>query len=285
MSIPTDNLINDVTNLHKIADNKYRISDESLSEIITPEWYYSDSKRIFENLTISWESLLESDLINNISLDVKLFTISRRDIIFEKSFCTWYQPYHLLPQTRWGIHIRFSSWMKFTSQLNTEDPNLKSKLNNSVVASFLYVYLHGIFHYIIENVISTIELSTKNPIFYNDYYMNNYLQTFNTLECLEESLANAYLYENASECHIDQEYLQSVLVNQGSAYANFLNYTATNFLKGCMKLIFQIKDKHNKDLSNYNFKDLEHFFDLKSSNSILKNQIPIWLHHKPKPIH
>ena len=175
--------------------------------------------------------------------------------------------------------------MKFTSQLDTEDPNLKSKLNNSIVAAFLYIYFHGIFHYIIENVISTIELSTKNPIFYNDYYMNNYLQTFNKLECLEESLANAYLYENASECHINQEYLQSVLVNQGSAYANFLNYIDTNFLKGCMKLIFKIKDKHNKDLSNYNFKDLEYFFDLKSSSSILKNQIPIWLHHKPKPIH
>jgi hypothetical protein len=50
-----------------------------------------------------------------------------------------------------------------------------------------------------------------------------------------------------------------------------------------MDLIFQIKNNHN-DLLTYKFKDLEHFFDLKSSASILKNQIPIWLHHNPKAV-
>jgi hypothetical protein len=283
MSINTNNLINDIRNLHSLTDNKYMISDELLSQIITPEWFYSKSKRIFENIAINWESLLKSELINDISLNIKnLFEISRRGIVFEKSFCSWYQPYHVLPYIKWGIHIRFSSWIKTTSLFHSEEPQLTSRLNNSIVAAFLYIYVHGIFHYIIENVISLMELYTKNPIFYNDYYTNIYLQTFNTLGCLEESLANAYLYENASECHIDKEYLKNLLINQENAYANFLTYIDTKFSKGCIKLISLIKDKH-EDLSNYKTKDIESFFDFKSM-SVFKNQVPIWLHHNPNPL-
>ena len=86
MSIDTDKLINDIINLNKLTDNKHMISEELLSEIITPEWYYSDSQRIFENIKISWNSLLRSEFTNNISLIVNRFTIMRRDIVFEKSF-------------------------------------------------------------------------------------------------------------------------------------------------------------------------------------------------------
>jgi hypothetical protein len=285
MSIDTDKLINDIINLNKPTDNKHMISEELLSEIITPEWYYSDSQRIFENIKISWNSLLRSEFTNNISLNVNRFTIMRRDIVFEKSFCTWYQPYHLLPRTKWGIHIRFSSWMKVSSQLNKECPHLISKLYESIVAAFFYIYFHGAFHYIAENAISKMELSTNNPSFYGDYYIHNYLKTFNTSDCIEESLANAYLYENASKYRINKEYLKNELINQGDAYADFLKYIDNdNFFNGCQALIMQIKNKH-KDLLDYEFKNLEHFFNLKSLEFMLQNQIPIWLHHSPKPIH
>ena len=283
MSIDTDNLVNDIINLNKLTDNKYMISEELLSEIITPEWHYSGSQRVFENMKISWNSLLQSEFTNNISLNVNKFTIMRRDIVFEKSFCTWYQPYHVLPRTKWGIHIRSSSWMKVSSQLNKECPHLISKLDESIVAAFLYLYFHGAFHYIAENAISTMELSTKNPSLYSDYYLNNYLKAFNTSECKEEALANAYLYENASKCYIDREYLKKELLNQGNAYADFLKYTDNNFFNGCHELIFQIKNKH-KDLSGYEFKNLEYFFNLTSLEFMLQNQIPIWLHYNPKPI-
>ena len=284
MSINTDKLINDIITLNKVTDNKHMISEELLSEIITPEWYYSDSQRIFENTSISWDSLLQSEFTNNISLSVNRSTIMQRDIVFEKSFCTWYQPYHLLPRTKWGIHIRSSSWMKVASQLNKECSYLISKLDESTVAAFLYIYFHVAFHYLVEYAISTMELSTSNPSFYSDYYINNYLKTFNTSDCKEESLANAYLYENASECHIDREYLKKELINQGDAYSDFFKYINNNFFNGCEELIYTIKNKH-KDLIDYEFKNLEHFFNLKSLEFILRNQIPIWLHHKPKPIH
>ena len=145
MSINTDKLLNDVVNLNKVTNNKYMISEELLSEIITPEWYYSDSQRIFENTSIDWGSLLRSELTKNLSLNVNEFTIMRRDIIFEKSFCTWYQPYHLIPRTKWGIHIRFSSWMKVSYQLNKEGPYLISKLDESVVAAFFVHVFSWIF--------------------------------------------------------------------------------------------------------------------------------------------
>jgi hypothetical protein len=284
MSSSIDRLINSIDNLNGVTDNKYLISEEILSEILTPEWHYSNSERIFENINISWGSLLESEIVKNMLLNFNLFTIHRRDIIFEKSFCTWYQPYHLLPRTKWGIHIRYSSWMKITYQLNKECPDLISKLNDSIVAAFLYIYFHGAYHYILENAISRIELVIKNPSFYSNYYINNYLKTFNSSECIEESLANAYLYEHASLCHIDKEYLKNILISQGNAYADFLKFIEDNFFDGCLKLILQIKNVY-KDLSNHEFNDLEQFFNLKSLDFILHNQIPIWLHHHPKPIY
>lgn len=282
MSINIDNLINNIRNLHSLTDNKYMISDTLLSEIMTPEWFYSKSKRIFENIDIGWESLSKSDLINDISLSANLFVTSQRDIAFEKSFCTWYQPYHLLPYTKWGIHVRFSSWIKIISLFNSEEPQLISKLNNSIIAAFLYIYVHGIFHHIIENVISLIELDNKNPELYKDYYINKYLQKFNTLDCLEESLANAYLYENASQCHIDKEYLKNLLINQGNAYSNFVNYTDTEFLNGCTKII-SLAENNQKNLSTYKINEVNRFFDF-NTQSIFKNQVPIWLHHNPKHI-
>ena len=94
---------------------------------------------------------------------------------------------------------------------------------------------------------------------------------------------DAYLYENASKCYIDREYLKKELLNQENAYADFLKYTDNNFFNGCHELIFQIKNKH-KDLSGYEFKNLEYFFNLTSLEFMLQNQIPIWLHYNPKPI-
>ena len=41
----------------------------------------------------------------------------------------------------------------------------------------------------------------------------------------------------------------------------------------------------HKDLSNYEFKDLEQFFNLTFHDFILHNQISIWLYHYPKSIH
>jgi hypothetical protein len=284
MSSSIDRLINAIANLNDITDNKYLISEEILSEIITPEWHYSNNERIFENININWDSLLESEIVKNISLNFNLSTIESRDIIFEKSFCTWYQPYHLSPRTKWGIHIRYSSWMKITFQLNKECPYLISKLNDAIVAAFLYIYFHGAYHYILENAISRIELFIKDPSLYSNYYINTYLKTFNTSDCMEESLANTYLYKHSSQCHINKEYLKNILINQGNAYADFIKFTENNFFKGSQKLLLQIINMY-KDLSNYEFKDLEQFLNLKSHEFILKNQIPIWLHYHPKPMH
>jgi hypothetical protein len=205
------------------------------------------------------------------------------DNIFEKSFCTWYQPYHLFPRKKWGIHIRHSSWLKISSQLNKECPNLFSKVNESIVAGFLYLYYHGVFHHIVENAITRIELFYNNPSVFTNYYLNYYIKTFNLSNCMEESLANAYLYEHAFQCHIDKEYLKNILMWQGNAYANFLNFIENKFIKGRHELILQIKNTDN-DLSNFEFKDLEAFFNL-NSEYIKHNQIPIWLHSRPNPIH
>jgi hypothetical protein len=115
--------------LNETTGNKYIISEERLSEIITPKWYYSNNNRIFENININWDSLLDSGIVKNSSLNFNPFTIHRHsDIIFEISFCSWYQPYQLWPRIKCGIYIRYSSWMKISFELNKECLDLISKI-------------------------------------------------------------------------------------------------------------------------------------------------------------
>ena len=114
-----------------IKNRRYLMSDELLSEIITPEWYYSESTRIFENSIINLDSILKSQLINKLSLIKPNYPYDtiKRDTIFEKSFCSWYQPYHVASQKKWGIHLRLSSWMKIALKIRDELPEFNSNFN------------------------------------------------------------------------------------------------------------------------------------------------------------
>ena len=84
-------------------------SPNIVSELITPEWYFSESNQIFEKIQIRWDSILNSSEIQDISRNSTRYDPIQRDFIFEKSFCVWYQPFHFVPRTKWGIHLRFST--------------------------------------------------------------------------------------------------------------------------------------------------------------------------------
>ena len=80
--------------------------------IVTPEWYYSDRTRIFSDVDLNWDRLEKFDLVHNMAKNLyRIDADTLPDGEFEKSFSSWYQSYHQLPRTKWGIHIRYDSWV------------------------------------------------------------------------------------------------------------------------------------------------------------------------------
>jgi hypothetical protein len=267
--------------------------------IITPEWYHSDSFRLELNIqdTLEWDDLHQIDLML-VDMANKLNEIRTdntfRPSIFEKSFCSWYQPYHYLPRTKWGIHIRYRSWLSITARLRNECPGLKSNQINSAKAAFLYLYTHELFHHLVENIASLIEIRSGHTFLYRMYLSQTYANSFNTHECLEESLANSYLVARANLCHIKEDYLEGQLLNQGPGYSDFISYLDTNFDKGLRKLILQIIDKRSNAHFDPQLNDLVLSVIRNQANNSSSNtnnninslcNIPVWIHYKPIPLH
>src|SRR5215216_4426188 len=119
--------------------------------IITPEWYYSDSFKIFEDQDINWNTFDKVDFIHNMSQNLHKIDpqyLKRREE-FERSFSCWYQPYRYLPRENWGIHVRFDSWMRIAAEFNHNCPSLISKSLDSVKAALLYFFTHELLHNIL----------------------------------------------------------------------------------------------------------------------------------------
>jgi hypothetical protein len=254
--------------------------------IITPEWYYSDSFRIFEDIDINWNSFDKVGFIYNMSKNLHKIdheNLNRRGE-FERSFSSWYQSYHYLPRKNWGIHIRFDSWMRIAAKFNRNCPSLISKCLDSVKAAFLYFFTHELFHYITENASSIMEIVSGKPDIYTRYSYKIYAERFNSSECLEESLANRYLFESADRYHIDKDYLKEELLKQGDGYRDFVAYLdERQFRNGIRRLMSQIQ----KGILNPSSDEpLEQIMDI--SNPIdysHYHSVPVWIHQRAKPIH
>ena len=197
---------------NKEDDNQDKSFDNynPVSELITPEWHYSESDRIFSNAQISWDNLGENDTIISISNNIENTEIPDEIVgsNFEISFCSWYQPYHFLPRDKWGIHIRKGSWMRISSLFYRKCPSTINKTIESTKAAFLYLFTHELYHHIIENASSIIELILEKPYIYTKYFTDVYSQVFNLSNCLEETLSNSYLFRWSPQCHINSEFLK-----------------------------------------------------------------------------
>lgn len=274
-----EELIFSIDSLNKTNNLNSIQSPNIVSELITPEWYFSESDQIFEKIQITWGSILNSSGIQDISRNSTRPDAIQRDFIFEKSFCMWYQPFHFIPRTKWGIHLRFSSWMKLSSYLKNNVPFNKKE---SLTSSFLILYLHGFFHYILECFISNIELKNNKNIF-NKYYIDFYLDSFNSIDCIEESFANAYLYKHRSEFHLDTNILDQMLSVQGVPYNGFKKFIMIDSLNNSYEFTSLLK-KVRKELSTFDF-DKDMFLDL-NSNELRRNiPIPIYIHKQPRRVY
>ena len=121
MEVFWENIINEITRLQQrnVRDNAESNQDNPIVRIITPEWYYADSSEIFHGVDIVWDNLDRLELVQNLAISLKEIKINRlANDIFEASFCSWYQPYHYSPRSKWGIHIRYNSWVEIAARLN-----------------------------------------------------------------------------------------------------------------------------------------------------------------------
>ena len=264
-------------------------SHNPVSELISPEWHYSDSLQLPNNIRINWEDLERFYLVEGMVENLERTMVVLGDAMtvgteFERSFCSWYQPYHFLPRKKWGLHLRQDSWLRIATLFYHNCPSTTGRKLDSIKSAFLYLYVHELFHSIVENAASILEILLAKSKIYTDYYSNVYSNVFNSSNCIEEALGNGYLLLWTEECHIDREYLRNHLLKQGPGYQDFIRYDGSlDFSKGTRMLLSQIR-YGNLNASKYD--PIEQLIDIPNpiQYSSVYN-IPVWLHHKPKPVH
>jgi hypothetical protein len=275
-----EDLIIKLDKLQRQDKSKFDKFKNPLLSLITSRWYFSDSFRLFQAVELNWENYEKTDFISNMANKINEFDISTPEgSSFESSFCSWYQPYHYTPRNKWGVHIRYRCWGTLSAGLNRKCPNLINNSIDSVKAAFFYLYIHELFHYLIENVSSTMEIEYEDPLLYINYLSSIYCKVFNTSECLEEALANSYLFERSNLCHIEKQYLEQELLKQPAGYNSFINYTGAKFKDGLRQLISQTVTEHSNHLSNTKITSTPENSEF-TNFSYLEN-IPVWIHQKP----
>jgi hypothetical protein len=280
-----EDLINQISALQR--DHK-KINKTDLTNpvagLLTPEWYYSDSVRIFSDVGINWETIGGFDLIQRIADTINEITVNNleNDGVFESTFCSWYQSYHYEPVTKWGVHIRYYSWLRLAAYFNHTCPNLKSNPISSAKAAFLYLFVHALFHYMTENAASIIEIILQDSCIYTHYISSIYAEVFNTRDCLEEALANSYLLSRCDLCHIDRRYLEKELLKQGPGYSDFVDYVESKFSYGVRRLISQIRSGKINPPSYLPIEQI--MITSNSSDHPYGHMMPIWLHQRARPL-
>ena len=141
-------IIDAIDILYKQKSEKKPDADETMinpvSELISPEWHYSNSTRILRDIDLKYDLILKSDLIQSMANELGAFEFS--DFVktgFERDFCCWYQPYHYLPREKWGIHIRKDSWIGISSLFLTTVPGFAGKYIDSVTSAFFISLFMG----------------------------------------------------------------------------------------------------------------------------------------------
>ena len=124
-----------------------------------------------------------------------------------------------------------------------------------------------------------LELKYEDPFLYTNYLSNIYSKVFNTSECLEESLANSYLFGRSNLCHIEKQYLEQELLSQGAGFNNFINYVGPKFNDGLIQLISQIITKRSHPQIDPEINDLSDISEL--SNFPYMQKVPVWIHQTP----
>lgn len=109
-------------------------------------------------------------------------------------FCAWYCPVHYFGPD-WGIYIREDCTIRQAYEIGRHfrrgQKGSQWKLAEDLIrASFYAFYLHEQFHHKVESFAFRLLVATGTDR-YRPYQTGVYVSKFHTLDCIEESLANA----------------------------------------------------------------------------------------------
>ena len=190
--------------------------------------------------------------------------------------CAWYQSYHYLPRTYWGIHILETCLIGYAKKIYRFNGS-KTK-NDAMKSAFLLLFCHELFHYIVDNAASILEVAKNNPTIYRDYSKNVYAKDFINPGALEEALANRYLYGRFDFCRINKHLLFHILKSSPNGYRDFDQYSGSKFWLGQRKLINQILSCESPARIDL---PIEQVFEILNQRVYSSgHRIPIWLHNR-----
>jgi len=155
-------------------------------------------------------------------------------------FCAWYCPVHYFGPD-WGIYIREECTIRQAYEIARHIPRSRRSggsrwrmAEDLIRASFYAFYLHEQFHHKVESFAFRLLVSTGTDR-YRPYQSSVYVPNYRTLDCIEESLANADSIRRLVETRYKERlsdtvrqalksYLQHSIPKQPFSYGLGLNF-------------------------------------------------------------
>lgn len=217
-------------NLNISAENskKYEIGRDA------SENFHHESKSIFEIHELwddilpqdPWDDEITEEEINDFFNEEDVYSQREYDIgemmkgitgryfkgssPFSHKLCAYYLPIHFYGNA-WGIYIMRACLLHIGKCIYRTLPyHLRNKIRHYKLpakervyrqfkrASFIYLYLHELFHHKVESFGIRL-LVAEGCDRYISYKKNVYQTLYNTVDCLEEALANASSYKSLSQ--------------------------------------------------------------------------------------
>jgi hypothetical protein len=273
MNRTNDDLIKAFMSLHAVA--KVKSFHNPIISLISPEWFYSESFKIINTDGIFYHKGIS--MIEKLSDDWNNYKLS--DIIetHEKTFSSWYQPYHFFLTKKWGIHLRYDSLLN-TSKYFLSMGSLNR--TESINMAFCYYVDHTLFHLFVENLATTLEIILDNPYIYNDYYYNIYKKSFHSGNSFEEDLCNNYLLSNWKIYGYDISFLKHLQQSKSGQMDLIFPPAHTEIKKITRILLSQIL---SGKVEPNNLQPLEYLMSPESWKKYVDwNDIGVWIHFDPR---
>jgi hypothetical protein len=146
--------------------------------------------------------------------------------------CAWYISFHWR-QPLWGIHILEPCWSAVAERFwRHQPPNVYRRPIDAVRAAFFYLFNHELYHYCSDVGASLIEITKGRADVYIPHHHKIYLKTYGTSDCLDEALANRYVYGRDKTMRVSKSYLKAILLAQPGGYRDFLPFVGNDFWIG-----------------------------------------------------
>jgi hypothetical protein len=296
----TKNQITQSENLDPKTPQSFKIEEHDTIKLdLTADLF--DWSRIAVDLNLKdedekeWETILECGKLDseiNLNEEFKnernplsdcedaineLFASEEQDCatsIFET--CAWYTSYHY-SASDWGMHIYEDCLIKSAKHIKKYH---NYKKEDCVLAAFIMIFCHELFHHLTDIAITSMELIKSDPNIYIEYSKNVYKVDFNKQPygALEESLANRYLFGRYKSCKLNKHYLNNLLKREPIGYKHFDKYIGKKFTEGRRHLLNQAFECKSPSIAKLPYEHIYPLLDHK--NFAIGIKMPVYLHRK-----